>query len=43
MFEDPGNTKPFRKVSSHSEYVENRYRGLDVTWRPVRGNLTAHP
>ena len=32
-----------RKVSSHFEYLENRSRGLDVTWQPVRGDLTAHP
>ena len=32
-----------RKVSSHSEYLENRLRGLDVTWQPVRGDLTVLP
>ena len=32
-----------RKVSSHFEYLENRSRGLDVTWQPVRGDLTAYP
>jgi len=32
-----------RKVSSHFEYLENRSRGLDLTWQPVRGHLTAHP
>ena len=32
-----------RKVSSHFEYLENRPRGLDLTWQPVRGDLTAHP
>ena len=32
-----------RKVSSHFEYLENRSRGLDVTWQPVRGDPTAHP
>jgi len=36
-------TKPVRKVSSNSEYLENRWRGLDVTWEPVRGDLTTHP
>ena len=36
-------TRPVRKVSSHFEYLENRSRGLDVTWQPVRGDLTAHP
>jgi hypothetical protein len=36
-------TRPVRKVSSHFEYLENRSRGLDVTWQPVRGDLIAHP
>jgi len=31
------------KVSSHFEYLANRSRGLDVTWQPVRGDLTVHP
>ena len=38
-----GPTRAVRKVSSHFEYLENRSRGLDVTWQPVRGDLTAHP
>ena len=32
-----------RKISVHFEYLENRLRGLDVTWQPVRRDLTAHP
>jgi hypothetical protein len=32
-----------RKVSGRLEYLENRSRGLNVTWQPVRGDLTAHP
>jgi len=36
-------TRAVRKVSSHFEYLENRSRGLDVTWQPVRGKLTVHP
>jgi hypothetical protein len=32
-----------RKVSSHLEYLENRSRGFDVTWQPVRGDRTVHP
>ena len=36
-------TGAVRKVSSHFEYLENRSRGLDVTWQPVRGDLTVHP
>jgi hypothetical protein len=36
-------TLAVRKVSSHFEYLENRSCGLDVTWQPVRGDLTAHP
>ena len=35
-------TRSVRKVSSHFEYLENRLRGLDVTWQPVRGDLTVH-
>jgi len=34
---------PVREVSSHFEYLQNWSRGLDVTWQPVRGELTAHP
>jgi hypothetical protein len=36
-------TRAVRKVSVHFEYLENRLRGLDVTWQPVRGDLTVHP
>ena len=36
-------TRPVRKVSSHFEYLENRWRGLDVTWQPVRSEITVHP
>jgi len=32
-----------RKVSVHFENLENRSRGLDVTWQPVRGDLIVHP
>jgi hypothetical protein len=35
-------TRSVRKVSSHFEYLENRLRGLVVTWQPVRGDLTVH-
>ena len=35
-------TRSVRKVSSHFEYLENRLRGLDVTWQPVREDLTVH-
>jgi hypothetical protein len=37
------NTRSLRKVSSHFEYPENRSRGLDAIWQPVREDLTAHP
>jgi hypothetical protein len=37
------NTRTVRKVSSHFEYLENRTRGLDVTWQPVRRDLTVRP
>ena len=36
------NTRAVRKVSGHFEYLENRLCGLDVTWQPVRGDLTVH-
>ena len=26
----------------HFEYLENRSRGFDVTWQPVRVDLTVH-
>jgi len=32
-----------RKVSAHFENLENWSSGLDVTWQPVRGNLSVHP
>jgi len=35
------HTWSVRKVSVHFEYLENRSRGLDETWQPVRGDLTA--
>ena len=31
------------EVSGNFEYLENWSRGLDVTWQPVRGDLTVHP
>jgi hypothetical protein len=37
------NTRAVRKVSSHFEDLENRSRGLDVTWEPVRRDLTVYP
>ena len=37
------NTRAVRKVSGRFEYLENWWRGLDVTWQPVRGDLTVHP
>jgi hypothetical protein len=30
------------KLSSHFEYLENWSGGLDVTWQPGKGDLTAH-
>jgi hypothetical protein len=40
---DTSFARAVRKVSSHFEYLENRSSGLDVTWQPVRGDLTVHP
>ena len=37
------NTRAVRKVSSLFEYLENRSRGLEVIWQPVRGDVTVHP
>ena len=34
--------KSVQKIFIHFEYLENRSRGLNVTWQPVRGDLTAH-
>jgi len=31
------------KVSGHLEYLENRSHGHDVTWQPVREDLTVRP
>ena len=36
-------SKAIRNVSNHFEHLENRSRGLDVTWQPIRGDLTVHP
>ena len=36
-------TRVVRKVTVHFEDLENRSRGLDVNWQPVRGNTSAHP
>ena len=35
-------TRSAQKVSIHFENHENQSRGLDVTWQPVRVDLTAH-
>ena len=37
------NMRAVWKVSIHSEYLKNWLCGLDVTWQPVRGDLTVHP
>jgi hypothetical protein len=37
------HTRAVREVSNHSEYLENRSRGLEVTWQPFKGDLIAHP
>ena len=47
LFHTPGfhhanNTRAVRKVSSHYEHLENQSHGLDATWQPVKGDLTAH-
>jgi hypothetical protein len=34
------NTRAVLKVFSHFEYLDNRERGLDITWQPFRGDLT---
>jgi hypothetical protein len=31
------------KLSDHFYYLENRSNDLNVTWQPVRGDLTVHP
>ena len=36
-------TRAVRKVSSQFEYLENQVHGIDITWRTVRGDLTAQP
>jgi len=36
------NTRAVQNVSGHFEYLENWLRGPDVTWQPVRGDLTVH-
>jgi hypothetical protein len=37
------STRAIWKVSSHFEYLENWWGGLEVTGQPVRGDLTVHP
>ena len=36
------SVRAVRKVSCHFEYLVNLSRVLDVTWQPVKGDLTAH-
>jgi hypothetical protein len=36
-------TRAVQIVSSRFKYLENRSCGLDVTWRPVRGDFTVPP
>jgi hypothetical protein len=36
-------TRAVRNVSSHFEYLKNQSRGPDVTWQPVREDLTVYP
>jgi len=36
------HTRAVGKLSSHFEYLENRSRGCDVTWHPVRRDLPVH-
>ena len=36
------HTRAVRKTSSHFEYLENLSRDFDITWQPVRGDLTLH-
>jgi len=36
------STRAVQKVSCHFEYLVNRSRGRDVTWQPVKGDLSAH-
>ena len=37
------NVRAVWKVFAHFQYLENRSRGLCVTWQPVWGDLTVHP
>jgi hypothetical protein len=37
------HTRAVRQVSVHFEYLKNQSRGLDITWKPVRGDLTVLP
>ena len=37
------DARAVRKESIHFDYPENGSHGLDVTWQPVRGDLTVHP
>ena len=36
------HTRAVQEVSVHFDYLENRSRGLDVTWQPVGEDLTVH-
>jgi len=37
------HTRAVQKVSNLFEYLKNWSRGCDVSWQPVRGDLTVHP
>ena len=39
----PVPTKAVREVPSHFEHLENRSRGLDLNWQPVREFLAVDP
>jgi len=34
------DTRAVRKVSGYFEYLEKRLRCLDITWHPIRGDIT---
>jgi hypothetical protein len=37
------STRALPKVSGHFELLDNRLRGLDVTWHLATGDLSVHP
>jgi hypothetical protein len=41
--QDTSDVRTLRKISNHFEYIKKQSSGLDVTWQPVRRDITMQP